>query len=211
MKKYAIVAALFVLATVGSWIVIGTVGVTVPASAPPPARAAQSGAPTAEEVMFVTMMIDHHQQAVRMGEILASAPDVPHRVGNLAEKMQVAQAGEIGDSQKWLAAWAAAAETTGGAHGGHGSSATANSGPATMTMKGMIGPEGFAELEAATGVEAAKVFLRLMIEHHVGAIETAGEITGSLSNPWVVSFAQHLVTEQSIEVASMRRMAESLG
>lgn len=210
MKKYAIVAALFVLVTAGSWIVVGSVGAATASSAPPPARAAQSGAPTAEEVMFVTMMIDHHQQAIRMGEILASAPDVPRRVANLAEKMQVAQTGEIGDSQKWLAAWAAAG-TGGGAHGGHGSSTTATAAPTTMTMKGMIGPEGFAELEASTGVEAAKVFLRLMVEHHEGAIETAAEITGSLSNPWVVSFAQHLVTEQSIEVASMRRVAESLG
>lgn len=163
---------------------------------------AATGAPTSHELMFATMMLDHHQQALDMGEILAQADEVPTRVANLAARIQVAQTSEIGDSKSWLAAWTAADPA----------SAAVLADPAAehMTMRGMIGEEGFARLRSAQGREAARVYLELMIEHHEGAIEAAGAIFPTVSNPWVVSFARHIVNEQTVEVDGMRRMLASL-
>jgi uncharacterized protein (DUF305 family) len=216
--KHAIVLIMLAAVTAGSWIVVATATGGSSAAAPLEEQghnthvssasvtatheSASPGAPTAGEIMFVTMMIDHHQQAIEMSDILAEAGDVPPRVANLAESIRVAQSSEIGTSRSWLDAWAAA--SAGEEHGSH------DDGAASMTMSGMIGPEGFTALRAATGTESARVYLGLMIEHHDGAIEAARSIYPSLTNPWVISFVRHIVREQTVEVEGFQHILDSL-
>ena len=216
--KHAIAVIVLAAVIVGSWLVVATAGGASSTTAPLEAQGHNShvsstsvsattqgtspAAPTTDEIMFVTMMIEHHQQALEMSGILAGSRDVPARVANLAESIRVAQSSEIGTSRSWLDAWAAAPGWED--HGSHDDEA------ASMTMSGMIGPEGFAALSAATGTESARIYLELMIEHHAGAIEAARNIYPSLSNPWVISFVRHIVMEQTVEVEGFEHILESL-
>ncbi len=74
----------------------------------------------------------------------------------------------------------------------------------------MISPEDLYALDTAEGVQAARTYLTLMIEHHEGAIETGADTLPTLANSWTISFARHIVNEQTIEVDGMRRMLDDL-
>ncbi|WP_170218411.1 DUF305 domain-containing protein [Pseudonocardia saturnea] len=56
-------------------------------------------------MQFVKMMVPHHQQALRMAEIVLAKPDLNPQVRRMTEKIQREQGPEIEKMQSWLAAW----------------------------------------------------------------------------------------------------------
>ena len=58
------------------------------------------------------------------------------------------------------------------------------------TMPGTATAAQIAELEAATGVEAERIFLRLMIAHHTGGIAMAQAAAAEARTPEVKTLAE---------------------
>lgn len=54
------------------------------------------------DVMFASMMIGHHQQAVDMSDLVLVKDGVDPRVVDLAQRIKAAQAPEIEKMQGWL-------------------------------------------------------------------------------------------------------------
>src|SRR5690606_5396227 len=110
------------------------------------------------DIMFATMMIEHHRQAIEMSDAVLTKEDVDPRVTSLAEDIKAAQQPEIDLLEGWLEEWGADSGT--GMDGmDHGD--------------GMMTEEDMQDLEAATGPDASRLFLEQMIEHHNGAITMA--------------------------------------
>ncbi len=63
-----------------------------------------------------------------------------------------------------------------------GEHAAAHAGP-DGSMPGMATPAQLAELKAASGVEAERIFLRLMIDHHTGGVAMAEAARGRRAHP----------------------------
>jgi uncharacterized protein (DUF305 family) len=84
-------------------------------------------------------------------------------------------------------------------HTGHGMSAL---------MPGMATPEQLEELSAASGVEAERVFLRLMIAHHRGALEMSEAVLERSAHPAVLAFARAVLLSQQSETDLMTTMLE---
>ncbi|WP_394279606.1 DUF305 domain-containing protein [Microbacterium sp.] len=163
-----------------------------------------SAAPTADasanandaDIMFATMMIPHHQQAIEMSDVLLSKDDIDPRVVDLADGIKAAQQPEIDTLNGWLQEWGADTSGTdmdGMDHGG-----------------GMMSEEDMQALDAATGTEAAKLFLEQMIEHHNGAIEMAQEEVNNGQNPNATALAQKIVDDQTAEIAAMEDILAGL-
>ncbi|WP_438354464.1 DUF305 domain-containing protein [Microbacterium sp. CJ88] len=157
-----------------------------------------SAAPAADandaDIMFATMMIEHHTQAVDMADTLLSKDGIDERVIALAEQIKAAQQPEIDQMKGWLEDWGADPMSTGGMD--HGS--------------GMMSDSDMQALDDATGVEAARLFLEQMITHHQGAIDMAQTELEYGSNPDALALAQTIIDTQTAEIATMQDLLTQL-
>jgi uncharacterized protein (DUF305 family) len=161
------------------------------------------------DIEFLTGMIPHHAQAVIMA---GWAPSHGARadLAILCERILVGQTDEI----EWMQAWLADrgrpvpdAKSTrmrmkmGGVE--H-----------DMLMPGMLTDEEMAELDKARGAEFDRLFLIGMIKHHQGAIDMVNDLFsryGAAQDDMMYKFASDVFADQSIEIAVMQKMLESMG
>jgi uncharacterized protein (DUF305 family) len=140
---------------------------------------------------FLRMMIPHHQQAIEMAELAETRAKSP-QLKAFAERIRVAQAGEIAQFKAWLAARGLDPETPGHDHG---------------DMPGMQSPEAMRSLAAAHGETFDRLFVAMMTDHHQGAIEMARTVLTLGINPWVEEMATSIAHEQAVEIDRMRAIA----
>lgn len=166
-------------------------------------HSSSSSAPTADandadandaDIMFASMMMEHHAQAVDMSDTILAKDGIDERVIALAEEIKAAQQPEIDKMQGWLDDWGADASDMESMD--HGS--------------GMMTEEDMAALDAATGVDASRLFLEQMIEHHRGAIDMAQEEVDNGQNADATALAQTIIDAQTGEIATMEEILASL-
>jgi uncharacterized protein (DUF305 family) len=74
------------------------------------------------------------------------------------------------------------------------------------TMPGIATSAQLAALRSATGVEAEKLFLTLMIAHHKGGLEMAEGVLARTTVPQVVSMAKGIIVSQQSDIDAMEKM-----
>lgn len=142
------------------------------------------------DVWFVRMMIPHHAQALAMAELApdrAADPDIRA----LADRIRASQGPEMGMMRGWLQTRGLPAEVQGHDHG---------------TMRGMQTPEAMRQLAATRGADFDRLFVRMMTEHHEGAIEMATNLLKVGSDLTLNEFANSVATEQTVEIDRMREV-----
>lgn len=145
------------------------------------------------DIMFVEMMIPHHEQAIEMSDLILAKDGVDPEVAALADQIRAAQDPEIDLMEQWLDDWGL--PSMGGmGHGGHGG------------MDGMMSDEQMDELESADGAAGSTLFLELMIEHHVGAVEMAEDVIDDGRDGGVRTLAEQIIVSQTAEIATMREL-----
>lgn len=191
--------------------------------------------PVDADYCYVDGMIPHHDQAILMSDIVVAKDDTSDRVRRLAEFITQDQTLEIEAMRAWQDAWVAAVEDLTGetveAGHQHGAALLPDADPIVATgcsdpahvdpaadsvaavpatgahlMEGMATEEQLDELRAASGVDSDRIFLELMIVHHVGALEMAETAIREGANPFTVSSARHVLIEQDREVVAMQEM-----
>ncbi|MCM0616568.1 DUF305 domain-containing protein [Paenarthrobacter sp. TYUT067] len=155
--------------------------------------AANASAHNSADVMFAQMMIPHHAQAVEMSDMILKKQDVPAEVTALATRIKDAQGPEIEKMTGWLQGWGEPTQV-----------------PTGHSMDGMMGAEDMTKLEAAQGVEAAKLFLTQMIAHHEGAVTMAKTETTDGKDPAAVQLGKDIVSAQEAEIKEMQTLLASL-
>lgn len=73
-------------------------------------------------------------------------------------------------------------------------------------MPGLATREQIQQLSAATGIEAERQFLTLMIAHHAGGVEMAQAVLERSSNRVVTDLARSVVAAQTSEITVMQGM-----
>lgn len=145
------------------------------------------------DVMFVTMMIPHHEQAVQMSDLLLAKSGVDPDVRKLAQQIKAAQQPEIERMQGWMTDWGIDDSDMGGMdHSDH--------------MGGMLTAEQLDALKKANGPEGQKLFLEGMIQHHEGAITMANNVLSGGQDPQVKTLAETIVTTQQAEITEMEKL-----
>jgi len=166
----------------------------------------------AADVRFMQEMIAHHEQAI----VLTSM--IPGRSSNqairmLALRIDLSQVDEIELMRRWLAdrgeevpGVAPADPMDHSAHLGHGAMDHA-------LMPGMLTQGELDLLAASSGTEFDRLFLEFMIKHHEGALLMVEQLfasDGAAQEVDIFTFASHVEADQSIEIARMRSMLETL-
>ena len=142
-----------------------------------------------DELMFASMMIPHHSEAVTMSE-LALANTTNPEILSLATAIRDAQGPEITQMQSWLDA-----SNYSESHAHH------------MEMSGMLTDEELAELSSANGSTFDRLFLQGMIAHHQGAIDMLSMIKNS-TNSEVKKLSADIFTSQSAEIEAMKALVK---
>ncbi|WP_100260286.1 DUF305 domain-containing protein [Qipengyuania seohaensis] len=155
------------------------------------------------DVAFMQGMITHHRQAVQMSE-LAQDRTSNDAVSKIAAGILATQKDEIAFMTEWLEARGEAVAMDHSMHAGHSDHST---------MKGMATPAQMAELTASSGTDFDRQFLRLMIEHHKGAlamVKTLHEAPGSAYEPVMFEFTNDVVSDQQAEIDRMNAILAQL-
>ena len=157
-------------------------------------------------MMFAHMMIPHHQQAVEMSDMILAKQGIDPRVIDLANQIKAAQGPEVTKMQGWLQQW-----------GMQMSGMPASPGMGGMPgmddmpgMQGMMSPADMQALRSAQGVEASRLFLTQMIEHHRGAITMAQNEIKNGQSPDAIALAKSIETSQQKEIDTMNQILSSL-
>jgi uncharacterized protein (DUF305 family) len=150
------------------------------------------------DVTFVSGMVPHHSQAVEMADmILDKQPSEPVRA--LAQRIKEAQSPEIEQLNGMLETFGE--DPASGSHGGHGG------GSADGTMHaGMMTDEQMQQLMDASGVEAERMFLTMMVEHHRGAIEAAETEIAEGEHQPAIDLATKIRDDQTAEIAEIEQL-----
>jgi uncharacterized protein (DUF305 family) len=160
------------------------------------------GDANAADVMFVQMMIPHHEQAVVMSDdALETSED--DTIRGLAEDIRAAQQPEIDLMLGWLDEWRLPAMMDGEGMGdgmgdGEGIEHMGHGG-----MAGMMSEEELEELRAASGPEFDRMWAEMMIEHHEGAIDMARDVREDGESPEVRELADAILETQQAEIDVM--------
>ncbi|WP_116453435.1 DUF305 domain-containing protein [Blastococcus litoris] len=169
------------------------------------ADASSSASDSAEhndaDVTFVQGMLPHHEGAVAMAQ-LADGRASDQRVVDLADRIEAAQGPEIATMTGWLEEWGEPMpeDDMGGMDHGSGG----------MDMEGMS-EEDMTALDSASGAEFDRMFLKMMIEHHRGAVEMAQTEVEDGSYPDAVQMAEDIVASQTAEIEDMETLLSELG
>ena len=153
---------------------------------------------TDADVRFMQGMILHHEQAL---EMTALVPDRTARkdVPLLARRLEISQRDEIERMEEWLESRGENAMD----HGAHHHSSH---------LPGMLTAEELADLRAARAWRFDRLFLRSMIQHHVGAIAMVEQLQkdGGGQEPEISTFTNHVVADQGVEISRMTALLSEL-
>lgn len=143
---------------------------------------------SADDAMFLQMMIPHHSQAVIIAEY-ALTNSKNEQILKIAKQIKADQAGEIAQMKKWLS------DDGLGEDAGHSMSA----------MDGMLSSDQLATLKNSKADAFDKLFLNSMIEHHQGALKMASMIENSKVAD-LRDFAATIAVAQQAEIDQMRKI-----
>jgi uncharacterized protein (DUF305 family) len=148
------------------------------------------------DVMFASMMIVHHEQAIEMSDIVLAASGIDPAVTELAQRIKAAQGPEIEQLEDWLDEWGVSSDDRDASGMDHGD--------------GMMSAEDLVALRDADGSEASRLFLEQMIMHHEGAVEMAQAQVDEGSDPEAVELAQAIIDAQTEEIQEMTDLLAAL-
>jgi uncharacterized protein (DUF305 family) len=170
---------------------------------------------TSSAAGFLRDMQVHHAQAVDMAMTIRDISTDPD-LRRLAYDIALGQSTQSGEMAGLLEAWGLSQASSqlpmawmsqpviDGSDGGHGHGATPDG-----TMPGLATSAQLAQLKAATGVAAEKLFLTLMIAHHRGGLEMAEGVLARTTVPQVVSLANGIIITQQADIDAMQEMLDA--
>jgi uncharacterized protein (DUF305 family) len=147
---------------------------------------------TGADIMFLQMMIPHHQQAIDISNLAMKSSQDAELI-ELAKIIARDQAAEIKQMKAWLKD-AGASEDMGHSMDG---------------MGGMLSDEELTALSAATGKEFDVLWLKGMTEHHDGAIHMTQMIEDA-QNADIKAFGTKVIKDQSEQIDQMKKMLARL-
>lgn len=185
-------------------LLLGACGITSsePASlgASPSAIARAEGPVSESDVMFLQLMLAHHEQAVVMTDLAEQRAERAD-IKSLATAIEAVQSDEAALMQDWLDAWGEPSDV--------GHSAEAHAAHAAHGGLPATGPAELEALEQSDDADFDAHFLNLFIAHQHNAVEMARAQEADGTNPEVTDLANRVARTRSDQVAQMLSMLNS--
>ena len=162
----------------------------------------------AADIAFMSGMIAHHAQAVKMAG-WAESHGASKSLQIYAGRVAMGQSAEIGLMQTWLADRNQPVP----AADARGMKMTMGGTERYMMMPGMLTDAQMAQLDSARGVDFDRLFLTFMIQHHRGAISMVEQLFNTPAagqDEIVFKFANDVQADQTTEIDRMEQMLAAL-
>jgi uncharacterized protein (DUF305 family) len=161
------------------------------------ASSAPAGAYNDQDVLFLQMMVTHHEQGLEMAGLAADRAE-REQVRTLAAAVKATEAEELKLIRSWLGTWSkpATSEAAARTHLHHGAA------PAT-------GAKEINALRKAKGSGFEPAFLNLFIGHQGSAVEMARTEQSKGASPDAKAFAGRVVESRTAEIRQMLRLLNS--
>ncbi|MEV4471287.1 DUF305 domain-containing protein [Nonomuraea sp. NPDC049504] len=158
-----------------------------------PTAAAVTSAPATvrHDVTFMSMLVPHHETAIRMATVAQQRAAVS-QVRALAARIIAAQTAEIRQIRNWLQR--------------HGARPMTDP-PAVQQMNS----QDLEMLRSVPRTEVDRMFLMMMRMHHAQAVSMAIDELQNGKNREALDLAQSVKDDQSQEILTMNRLLRSLG
>ncbi|MCJ7428793.1 MAG: DUF305 domain-containing protein [Candidatus Nanohaloarchaeota archaeon QJJ-5] len=137
------------------------------------------------DIMFMSMMIIHHDQAIQMAELAANRTD-NENILQLAQNISQAQQEENRKMADWLRQLGYERPRDG------------------HRMAGMASAHEMEQLRNSTGAEFDRRFARLMITHHRGGIQMARSFAERGQNAELIDLEEQMIATQQREIERMQ-------
>lgn len=163
---------------------------------------------TSADIEFMSGMIGHHAQAVKMAGWCKSH-GASASLTIFCGRVAMAQTAEIGLMQQWLRERHQPAPEA----DARGMKMVMNGKEEFMVMPGMLTEAQMAQLDAARGVAFDRLWITDMIQHHRGAIQMVDKLfntPGAGQDEIVFKFANDVQADQSTEIDRMQQMLDAL-
>ena len=150
------------------------------------------------DVKFLQGMIVHHEQAILMSE-MADIRTNNKTIIDLAKRIDASQKDEINFMESWLKDRDEFNNVANSSHQNHKMHAS-------MKMEGMATPKQLDDLRNSNSTDFDRLFLKLMINHHDGALEMVEELKkypGNAYDPILNEFVSDLINDQGVEIERM--------
>ncbi|GAA1376120.1 DUF305 domain-containing protein [Catellatospora chokoriensis] len=172
-------------------------------------RLASAGTPADDSAAagFARDMSTHHAQAVAMG-MLAAKRGNAHEVRIIGEDIALTQQAQIGIMSQWLRDWGLNINSDAKpmAWMPDGDKALTNG----NLMPGMATAQEMTALENATGKDADRLFLEMMIKHHLGGVHMVDAVLTQTDDPDVLWLAKGMKARQQLEISEMQQLQTTL-
>jgi uncharacterized protein (DUF305 family) len=161
------------------------------------------------DLMFIDMMIQHHEGALAMAEVAIERGEHPEVI-EMAELIIAAQEEEIAQLEAWRTAWYPDAPEMPMEDIMGSMDAMMAGMPGMQEMMGMAGmmvmmdPEAAAQALRDAPEPFDLAFLNAMIPHHLSAVMMAEMAVQQASHPEVAEAAQVMIDMQEGEIQAMR-------
>ena len=188
LKTSLIPAAAAIVALVGCAHASATSGMPMEHGSASASASPSTSAFNDTDIMFVQMMLPHHDQAVSMSDLLLDKRGVHPEVAALARQIRDAQQAEI---DSWFETMGRPQVEEGPHHGG---------------LDGMLTENEMQQLDQANARDGQRLFLEGMIKHHTGAIQMAQKEVTDGQHPGAVDLAKHIAENQQQEIQVMTNL-----
>jgi uncharacterized protein (DUF305 family) len=161
------------------------------------------------DVHFMTGMIPHHAQAVKIASWAPTHSAGPE-VRRLCERIVVGQRDEIELMRNWLSDRKQPVPEATATHMRMSMDGVDHD----MLMPGMLSDDELMQLDNARGPEFDRLFLTFMIRHHEGAVSMVDALFGSQGagqDETVFRFASDVYADQTTEIDRMEKMLAAAG
>lgn len=159
---------------------------------------------------FARDMQTHHAQAVEMAFLARDRSSDPE-LRTVAYDIITSQQQQAGQMYGWLVQWGLPQTGSRPPMAWVGEEHAEAHSSADGTMPGLATKEQLDELRNATGVEAERIFLRLMIAHHEGGVAMAEAAVAEARTPEVKTLAGAIASAQASEIELLQRMLADRG
>ena len=157
------------------------------------------------DVEFATAMVEHHAQAIQMANFTIGRDGIDPRIAELAEEIRLSQTAEIDEMAGFLRSWGEDVPETGFATGDSHSHDSEMVGGDHADMPGMMTAAEMEELAGAQGDAFAQRWMRMMIEHHEGALTMVDEVQGEGEHEGLRRLAEQMEAAQRTEIGDLER------
>lgn len=157
------------------------------------------------DVDFATAMVEHHAQAIQMANFTIGRTGIDPRIAELAEEIRLSQTAEIDEMAELLRTWGEEVPQTGFATGDSHSHDGEMVGGDHADMPGMMTAAEMAELADAERDAFAEMWMRMMIEHHEGALAMIDEVQDDGEHAGLRDLAEEMEEAQRTEIGDLER------